>query len=525
MGPYDQATPGLDLSTFTDPPAPPQSNKGAHPFWGALLHALGAGIAGLDPGRQQMWEQQQSQINNSEEAEKQRQAQFMKEQYFNNNPSAYQQSEMADRAKQFGLAQTNATNEQKFRDAQLTESKRMNDSTLASQDEQRGIQLGALMKDGWAPTPTQVSLSPAMPSPPILKGNEIKIGDKYLTPPEETMLTPPKGSIIEDMFGSKPVRVKDIPDQVYSHYIAGEALKKKNADFQAIVDPLAQDIHDTVTNEIKNPAIAKSFHNQIDTAKNSDKRTGSVTQLDAVQKQIRDHIMKTDPVAASAAIEEDVKKAYATARASKLGSMSVTASSPENVARTVDFINQDPTANLPPLMKAYAGDKQMLQDLAKAFAEKGTNLEVLSNQAKESREFAVVAQKEMDPILKRIDEADKAGNLGPLASRYNAFIQGRVGAGDPQYARLAGDIDLMRKLVGKIHLGVRGAGSPQNAEAMKKKLDEGTMDAATLKAGLQSYKDFVDVYAQLGKSDQKANGLPLTKSDTQKAIEALGNIH
>jgi hypothetical protein len=103
--------------------------------------------------------------------------------------------------------------------------------------------------------------------------------------------------------------------------------------------------------------------------------------------------------------------------------------------------------------------------------------------------------------LKQIDVLEReipkqADQLGPFIGRFNAFLQGRVGSGDPDYAYLKGKVDLMQTAMMMIHAGGRPAFG-----LMKKfedNLSAGKMDAPTLLGGLKAIKEQMQTYAQEG---------------------------
>lgn len=473
----------------------------------ALQSRTPEGAALLRQQKQQEFQSQQD-SSNSEEAWRQKL-------FLHDHPSKYEEENL-QREKDNSQAQRDYQSQMLQNDSQRTQN-------------QGGIDLASLMEKGFSPSPTGPSLSPAFPAQPT-DPNSVQVGGKFLTPPKIRMITPPKDSILSQLYGEDPIPENQIHPSILDNYVKGEEAKQRNSVLGDQLEGQAKLTHSLIDDSITNPTIKRSFHNEVDTAKLSDKRTGSTTQSDGIQNKIRDYIIKTDPQASKDLINQEVAKAYATSAASERGRMSVTSSNPETIGKAADMVQADPTGNFDAVTKLHGGDKQFMRDLAGELDKRGTSLEKLSNQAKESREYATVAQKEMIPLLSKISALDQQGKLGPYASRMNSFMQGKIGAADPEFAQFSGDVDLMRKLVAKIHLGVRGAGSPQNAEMMKQKLDEGKMDAPTLKAGLAAYKDFVDVYARMGmndvggKSGNGGSGMPLTNQDIQQLIHSLDSI-
>src|SRR5262249_44268146 len=59
-------------------------------------------------------------------------------------------------------------------------------------------------------------------------------------------------------------------------------------------------------------------------------------------------------------------------------------------------------------------------------------------------------------IAQLIDKLDAAGKLGPIASRWNDFMAGKVGAGDPDVTALRTKMGLSTTLLMQAHVGNRG---------------------------------------------------------------------
>jgi hypothetical protein len=87
-----------------------------------------------------------------------------------------------------------------------------------------------------------------------------------------------------------------------------------------------------------------------------------------------------------------------------------------------------------------------------------------------------------------IDELDKDGKLGPLAGRWNEFLAGKFGQGDPEYTALRTKLDLSNTLLATVHSGRLG---PFLMENMQQLAAAGKMDGDTLKAAFRSEKDYV----------------------------------
>lgn len=115
------------------------------------------------------------------------------------------------------------------------------------------------------------------------------------------------------------------------------------------------------------------------------------------------------------------------------------------------------------------------------------------NKAYAARHWLNLALRPADPnsknpadqsIMGLIDNLDNEGKLGPLASRWNDFMAGKFGSGDPEYAALSAKMGLSTTLLQQAHVGNRG--SAQLLEHFEDLANQKKMDGPTLKAGFQS---------------------------------------
>lgn len=98
-------------------------------------------------------------------------------------------------------------------------------------------------------------------------------------------------------------------------------------------------------------------------------------------------------------------------------------------------------------------------------------------------------------IMQLIDKMDKEGKLGPIASRWNDFLAGKVGAGDPDYAALRAKMGLSSTKLMQAHVGSRGGAFM--LEHFEDLANAGKMDGPTLKAGVSSELDYMKDVAML----------------------------
>jgi hypothetical protein len=81
------------------------------------------------------------------------------------------------------------------------------------------------------------------------------------------------------------------------------------------------------------------------------------------------------------------------------------------------------------------------------------------------------------------------GALNVATSRWNEFMTGKVGAGDPLYTKLRTDTQLLSTAIMQAHVGSRG--SESMLDHFKGLADAGKMDAPTLTAALQAEFHYV----------------------------------
>jgi hypothetical protein len=100
----------------------------------------------------------------------------------------------------------------------------------------------------------------------------------------------------------------------------------------------------------------------------------------------------------------------------------------------------------------------------------------------------------MDALILKLDDPKYADQLGPIAGRWNEFMAGKVGSGNPDYVTIRSAMNLMQTAELRAHVGARGG------QLMLAKFDSlnnaDRMDAETLKAALISVKEFLGGYSE-----------------------------
>lgn len=119
------------------------------------------------------------------------------------------------------------------------------------------------------------------------------------------------------------------------------------------------------------------------------------------------------------------------------------------------------------------------------------------------------ANAEQMGVLQLIDDLDRRGKLGVVASRWNDFMAGNVGAGDPEMEALRVKMGLSTTLLMNVHVGQRGGSYMM--EHFENLANAGKMNASTLRSGVKSELDYVRDRAML------PSGRGATSSTTPKA--------
>ncbi|KKN30146.1 hypothetical protein LCGC14_0836890 [marine sediment metagenome] len=101
----------------------------------------------------------------------------------------------------------------------------------------------------------------------------------------------------------------------------------------------------------------------------------------------------------------------------------------------------------------------------------------------------------LDPILKQVDSLEAAGRLGPIMGRWNDFMVGTIGAGDPEYTELRTNIGLLQTGLMMAHVGARGG--VKLLEKFTDLVNAQKMDAATLRGTLKAVEGWLRTYEQI----------------------------
>lgn len=98
-------------------------------------------------------------------------------------------------------------------------------------------------------------------------------------------------------------------------------------------------------------------------------------------------------------------------------------------------------------------------------------------------------------LVQLVDKLDKAGKLGVVASRWNDFMSGKLGAGDPDFTALRTKLGLSTTKLMQAHVGSRGGAFMM--EHFEDLANAKKMNASTLKQGILSEMNYMKDVAML----------------------------
>lgn len=106
-------------------------------------------------------------------------------------------------------------------------------------------------------------------------------------------------------------------------------------------------------------------------------------------------------------------------------------------------------------------------------------------------------------IMQLVNKMDAEGKLGAVTSRWEDFMAGKVGVGDPEFSALRAKMGLSTTKLMQAHVGSRGGAFM--LEHFEDLANAGKMDAPTLKSALSSEIDYVKDVAKLPQSSSGAS--------------------
>lgn len=169
---------------------------------------------------------------------------------------------------------------------------------------------------------------------------------------------------------------------------------------------------------------------------------------------------------------------------------------PFNPADSVDFrvaaIGRD-AANWK--MVNNAADRERV---VKRMAELGIEPSNITGSMRERAANAGLVLQHLTDIDKILAEAERQGELGIVATRWNDFLTNKIGQDTTKsqtFAKLQSNLGFLQTAVAMAHGGLRGGSSPQMAEHWAKALE--AKDPNTLRAKLGAAKSWMQGYASM----------------------------
>jgi hypothetical protein len=165
-------------------------------------------------------------------------------------------------------------------------------------------------------------------------------------------------------------------------------------------------------------------------------------------------------------------------------------------------IGNDPATGRRVLVPLAEAKKMGLTSLMKADVD-------MANKSEAAKHWIQLADKQGDSpqtmgIVQLIDKMEREGKLGIAASRWNEFMAGRIGNGDPEFTALRAKIALGNTKLMQAHVGSRGGSFM--LEHFEDLANAKKMDAATLRSGILSELDYMKDVAMAPEPAQGGGG-------------------
>jgi hypothetical protein len=185
---------------------------------------------------------------------------------------------------------------------------------------------------------------------------------------------------------------------------------------------------------------------------------------------------------------------------------------PEDVGYIADQVQRDASL-LGPLTSGNQTLKaQVIADLQRRGSQPLVPLTVQTKNMAQSAKDLVAPISE---LRKQLDDPNLAAKLGPVMGRWNDFLAGKIGTGDPDYQYLRAFADLVTSGVLRAHFGARGGVGLYDKFAQN--LQPGKMTPETLKSTLDAWKNFLTtaymnpVYGKEQQGNTAPSGNPFRK--------------
>lgn len=211
-------------------------------------------------------------------------------------------------------------------------------------------------------------------------------------------------------------------------------------------------------------------------------------------------------------------------------SASATTGSTTNLAPRIAPFN--PTNRIDNIVRMMGQDAQRAQPLlasrqdkvavGKRMAELGIDPNNVTGSMRERAANANLVLQHLNEVQNIIDEADRKGELGIVASRWNQFLTGKLGddpTPDKIFSKLATNLTFLQSAVAMAHGGLRGGGSPQMVEHWEQAL--AAKDPQTLKQQLNVARNWMQGYASLDPRPQQGGNSIAPPPANRKPLDQI----
>jgi hypothetical protein len=161
----------------------------------------------------------------------------------------------------------------------------------------------------------------------------------------------------------------------------------------------------------------------------------------------------------------------------------------DNISYIADQVQHDPS------MLAKMGlDKGMHVAVMHELANRGADLDTLTNQAKARAQAATVALPKLDELEQQAQDLDKGGWFNPVTGHIRQFLANH-GVGGEDFGKFQTNLGLIISNLQNIHAGARGAAAKDLAAKFEKMMSGSTGDLPTFRGQLQAARELLAGYA------------------------------
>jgi hypothetical protein len=135
---------------------------------------------------------------------------------------------------------------------------------------------------------------------------------------------------------------------------------------------------------------------------------------------------------------------------------------------------------------------------------RGVDVHKLTTQNQAMAEIAHSLIGKFDSAMKKLEDPKIAAKFGPAVGRFQEFMAGKVGSGDPDFVELRSTLSLLLTGTMRAHFGARGG--QQMYDHFVDLLNSGRMDAPTLLASMRGLRDFMKGYEEMEYGGDEVGG-------------------